>query len=92
MDWLEDELANSASGGDFLVGDSLTIADVMMGFSIEWLFDRRLGTDGGDWPRIRKWFDGITARPAYRRAVEKAKYSVADLGDLGLPPLPPSTQ
>ncbi|KAK3650534.1 hypothetical protein LTR56_006239 [Elasticomyces elasticus] len=86
MDWLEEELENSASGGIFLVGDSLTAADVMMGFSIEWLFDRRLGTDGGEWPRIWKWFDGITARPAYRTAVEKTKYSVTDLGDLGLPP------
>jgi glutathione S-transferase len=85
MDWLENELRDSNSGGKFLVGNELTAADIMMGFSVEWLFNRRLGTDGGDWPMVQKWFQGITARPAYRKAVEKTEYSVSDLGPLGLP-------
>jgi len=52
LDWLEAELnANNANakGGRFLflVGDSLTAADIMMMFSVQFIFARRLGAEMG---------------------------------------------
>ncbi|KAL9061524.1 MAG: hypothetical protein Q9162_000056 [Coniocarpon cinnabarinum] len=41
FDWLEQEL--SASTGLYLVGNSVTAADVMMGFSVEFVIARQLG-------------------------------------------------
>ena len=77
LNWLEAEL--SGAGGatkQFLVGDALTAADIIMGFSIEFIFARKLGTEGGSWPRAQKWLDGIREVDSYKKAVEKTGYSL----------------
>lgn len=76
LNWLEAELSSNESGGKYLVGNDLTAADVIMGFSIEFIFVRKLGTEGGNWPKIQKWLSGITDRDAYKKAVEKTGYSL----------------
>lgn len=88
LDWLEDELStngsqgSSGAGGEggekkFLVGDDLTAADIIMGFSIEFILSMKLGTKGGSgWPRVHKWLDRIRESPSYRKAVEKTGYSL----------------
>lgn len=76
FDWLEYELAHGASGGKYLVGNDLTIADITMGFSVEFILKRKLGTEGGNWPHVEKWFEGVTQRAAYKKAVEKSGYSL----------------
>lgn len=72
MDYLEAELGKT--GMKFLQGDELTVADIMMHFSIGNTIVRELGTRARRWPRIEKWYDECEARPAYKRAVEKTGY------------------
>jgi glutathione S-transferase len=86
LDWLEDELSSNSSKGSsgageeekrFIVGNNLTAADIIMGFSIEFILTRKLGTEGGSgWPRVHKWLDGIKEIPSYRKAVERTGYSL----------------
>ncbi len=72
LNWLESELADR----EWLVGDDVTAADVMMGFNTEFIFTRKLGTEGGEWPNARKWLDRIQKREAYMKAVERTGYSL----------------
>lgn len=72
LDWLEAEVKDRG----YLVGEGLTAADVMMGFSIEFILARKLGTEGGEWPGVRKWLENVQRREAYTRAVEKTGYSL----------------
>lgn len=60
LNWLESEVA----GRQCLVGNDVTSADILMGFSIESIFARKLGTEGGDWPNVRKWLEGLQQREA----------------------------
>lgn len=90
LDWLESELSSSSSssassdgGKEYLVGNGVTAADIMMGFSVEFIFARKLGTEtliedgkAKEWPRIRRWLKGVQSREAYRRAVEKTGYAL----------------
>ena len=64
-DYWESELGRSK----FIAGDEFTAADVMMGFSAmaaagQW------GSETGR-PRLKAWLDGLRARPAYLRALER---------------------
>ena len=74
LDWLEGELKKG--GGKYLVGDSLTAADILMQFSIEFMFARGLGTQGKEWPNINKWMKGLAQESSYKKAVEKTGYSL----------------
>ncbi len=60
LNWLESE----GAGRQCLVGNDVTAADILMGFSIESIFARKLGTEGGDWPNVRKWLEGLQQREA----------------------------
>lgn len=74
LDWLEGELSRST--GRFLVGDSITAADVMMHFSVQFIFARELGTKGKQWPKIKDWLQRCEASESYRRAVEKSGHTL----------------
>lgn len=79
LNWLESELSGGGGGGEtkqFLVGSSLTAADIIMGFSIEFIFARKLGTEDGSWPKVQQWLDRIRETASYKRAVEKSGYSL----------------
>lgn len=58
---------------DYLVGDSVTGADVQMGFLGEML---RAIPDAGRYPAIERWLERLQARPAYLRAVERGGANV----------------
>ncbi|KAL8277805.1 hypothetical protein RQP46_009788 [Phenoliferia psychrophenolica] len=64
FDFIEQALGHR----EFFVGDKLTGADVMMVFPIEAL-DPSFGWE--DYPHTKAWFDRISSRPAYQRAVER---------------------
>ena len=74
LDWLEGELGRST--GRFLVGDSVTAADVMMQFSVSFILERSLGTRGGSWPRLREWMERCEGNESYERAVERSGHSL----------------
>ena len=72
LDWLESEVSDR----QYLVGSELTAADIIMGFSIEFIFARKLGTERGKWPNVAKWLEGLQESKGYRKAVEKTGYSL----------------
>lgn len=74
LDFLEKELANSS--GQFLVGDTVTIADCMMLFSIQFVLARELGTGGKRWEGIEKWVQRCEATDSYQKAVKKTGHKL----------------
>lgn len=72
LDWLESEL----EGREYLVGEDVTAADILLGFSIEFILARELGTQSREWPTVRKWLARVQQREAYKKAVEKTGYSL----------------
>lgn len=75
FDWLESELKKGSS--KFLVGDQLTAADTMMGFSIAFILKMGLGTKGKEWPAVNFWLANVENTPAYQRAVQKTGHTLA---------------
>lgn len=74
MNWIEREL--SQSGTKFLVGDSITAADIMMQFSIAFILARELGTQGKKWPSVEAWMKRCEESPSYVRAVKKTGHKL----------------
>ena len=78
---IDSELANhlgfvnqSLAGRDFLVGDSLTGADVQMSFVGEAARELRV-----QYPAMDAWVRRLQARPAYQRALERGgPYALAN--------------
>ena len=56
------------AGRDYLVGDSLTGADIQFGFVAEML---AMTGQAHGYPRIAAWLARLQERPAYQRAIEK---------------------
>jgi glutathione S-transferase len=81
LDWLELELAKNEGG--YLVGPKLTAADVMMHFSVQFIFARRLGLKKmdpverkGRWKFVNAWFERCEGREGYKDAVLKTGYTL----------------
>lgn len=74
LDYLEATL--TSGDGKFIVGNSLTVADIMMEFSAQFLLVRELGTKGKTWPKINAWLKNCHEMKAYREAVEKTGYTL----------------
>ena len=74
LDWLESELQSSS--GKFLVGDHITAADTMMGFSARFILTRKLGTGDRQWPAIEAWLQNIESQASYKKAVEKTGHAL----------------
>lgn len=74
MSWLETEL--SLSHGQFLCGDHVTAADIMMQFSLDFILARELGTQGKEWPSINKWMEACKNTDTYQRAVQKTGHKL----------------
>jgi glutathione S-transferase len=64
LSWLESEL--SLSEGQFLCGDHITAADIMMQFSATFVLKRELGTQGKEWPNINKWLEACANSDSYK--------------------------
>jgi glutathione S-transferase len=72
---IDSELANhlgyvdqSLKGREWLVGNSLTGADIQMSFVGEMA---RIAKRIEPFPNLAAWVDRFQARPAYKRAIEK---------------------
>ena len=81
LDWLEGELAGTEGGSRYLVGEALTAADIMVAFSIEFMFARGLGLRGlegveGKWKKVRTWLGAMQREEGYRRAVSRTGYKL----------------
>lgn len=56
-------------GRDYLCANRFTMADIAVGYALH--LARTLAIDEAFTPNVLKWWERITAREAYRRAVEK---------------------
>jgi glutathione S-transferase len=75
FNWLEHELAQG--GGKYLVGDSLTAADTMMEFTIQFIIAFDLGLEKKrSWPHINRWLKNVENRTAYMQAVAKTGHQL----------------
>lgn len=74
FDWLEAELAQGS--GKFLVGDTVTVADTMMEFTVNFIMKNGLGTKGKSWPAVEKWMADVQGTETYKRAVEKTGFKL----------------
>lgn len=55
------------AGRDYLCADRFTMADIAVGFSLH--LARTLAIDEAMTPNVGKWWERISARPAYRKAI-----------------------
>lgn len=72
LSWLETEL--SLSQGGFLCGERLTAADIMMHFTVDFIFARELGTGDREWVNVEGWLERCKSTEGYRKAVERTGY------------------
>lgn len=74
LDYLEATLKQN--GTKFIVGNSVTAADIMMEFSVDFVLVRELGTKGKSWPRINEWLKICHETKSYQDAVRKTGYTL----------------
>ncbi|KAJ9638235.1 bifunctional glutathione transferase/peroxidase [Coniosporium apollinis] len=70
LDFLEDQLATSPNGGEFLCGPELTGADIMMIFPLE-AAQWRAGLTKEKYPRLAAYIERLQQREAFQRAIKK---------------------
>lgn len=59
MEWLESELEKANGRSRYLVGDSVTAADTMMEFSVQFLLRFGLVPKGKKWPCVARWLENV---------------------------------
>lgn len=74
LDHFEAELKKS--GGKFLFGDQVTVADISMHFSLSFILARGLGTKGKSWPGIEQFLKDCEATESFKQAVQKSGYEL----------------
>ena len=68
--FLESQLASSPNGGQYLCGDAMTGADILMSFPLE-AAKGRAGMTADKYPRLCEYVERLQEREAYKRAVQK---------------------
>jgi glutathione S-transferase len=68
--FLEDQLATSPDGGEFLCGKDLTAADILMSFPLE-AGNSRSGVQREEYPRVFAYVEKLHEREGYKRATDK---------------------
>lgn len=81
LDWLEKELkVIHDSGSRFLVGGRLTAAEFAMLFSLQLIFNRKLGLEGlegggkGKWKEVDKWMAYCEEEESWKECVERVEW------------------
>lgn len=64
------------SGGRFLFGDQLTLADIQVHFSLAFVLGKELGTQGKRWERLEQYVKDCEATESYKQAVEKTGHAI----------------
>ncbi len=65
-------------GGKYLVGGSIRAADFAMLFSVQLIYNRKLGLEATDtrWEYVEKWQADMEATNSWKKTVEKTGYRV----------------
>lgn len=75
LKYLEETLKNNKSG--YLYSDNITLADIMVGFSAQFVLARGLGAKWADdtYPTIKDWIRRLRKREGWQRAVSRGEDS-----------------
>ena len=82
LDWLEGELAKGeeteGQGRKWLVGNRLTVADIMMVFSVDYILVKGLAKPekGQEWKRTEKWLKTCKREEGFQKALKKTGYQL----------------
>ena len=79
LNWLDSHLKNvHKTGGKYLVSDHLTAADINMLFSIQLIYNRRLGLEDTDkeWEHVEKWKQEMEEEESWKQCVEKTGFKM----------------
>lgn len=68
--FLEDQLATTPDGGEYLCGTEITGADILMSFALE-AGNSRSGVNQEDYPKVFAYVEKLHQREAYKKATEK---------------------
>ena len=68
--FLEDQLATTPDGGEYLCGKEITGADILMSFPLE-AGNSRSGVKQEDYPKVFAYVERLHQREAYKIATEK---------------------
>ncbi len=68
--FLEDQLATSPDGGEFLCGKEISGADILMSFPLE-AGNSRSGVKQEKYPKVFAYVEKLHERGAYKKATEK---------------------
>ena len=76
LDWLDAEIKKN--GWRYLVGDTVTAADTMMAFGIQFILAAGLHPEEkkGQWDHVRKWLKNVEENVVYQRAVERTGHKL----------------
>jgi glutathione S-transferase len=75
--FLEEQLASSPEGGEYLCGKDLTAADILMSFPVE-AATIRLGLTKETKPKMFAYVDKLHKRDAYKRAIAKIEEATGE--------------
>ncbi|KAM0712117.1 hypothetical protein Q7P37_011211 [Cladosporium fusiforme] len=64
------------SGGKFLFGDQLSLADIQVHFSVAFVLGMKLGTLGKRWERLEQYVKDCEDTESYKQAVEKTGHKL----------------
>ncbi len=79
LNWLDSHLKSvHEAGGRYLVGDHLTAADINMLFSIQLIYDRKLGLEDTEqeWEHTERWRREMEEEESWKRCVEKTGFKL----------------
>ena len=76
LDWLDAEIKKG--GTRYLVGDTVTAADTMMAFGVQFIFATGSHPEEkeGQWDNVHKWLETIEKNVVYQRAVKRTGHKL----------------
>ena len=78
MDYLQNCLEKDDS--KWLCGNNLSVADMMLHFSVTFVLARKLGTKGRQWNLVDRWIEDCEKEESYKKAVKKTGYDLSQPG------------